>query len=72
MVRYKNSSGKSGITAYEIGHDYIKVKFDGTYKIYQYSYRRAGKDHVENMKSLALKGSGLNSYIKSYVNNLYD
>jgi hypothetical protein len=72
MERYKNSRGDSGVYSYEIGNDYIRVKFSGTSKIYTYSHRKAGSNHVENMKSLARSGSGLNSYINSYVKFKYD
>lgn len=72
MERYRNIGGDSGISAYEIGTDYIKVKFSGTFRTYTYSYRKAGSSHVENMKRLAQSGSGLNSYINRYVKNLYD
>lgn len=73
MERYTNRSGKSGVHSYEIGNDYIKVKFNGTAKIYQWSYLgRAGQRHVDNMKVLARKGSDLNSYINIHVKNLYD
>ena len=50
MEKYRNSSGNSGVYGYEIGIDYIRVKFAGTSKIYTYSYRKAGTDHVEKMK----------------------
>ncbi len=72
MERYRNSGGDSGVSAYEIGADYIKVKFSGTSRSYVYSYRKAGSSHVENMKGLAIKGSGLNSYINQYTKHLYD
>ena len=73
MERYANRSGGSGVHSYEIGSDYIKVKFNGTPKIYQYSYfGRAGQRHVDNMKVLARKGSGLNAYVNNHVKNLYD
>lgn len=72
MERYKNLSGNSGVYTYEIGPNYIKVKFSGSARIYTYSYRKAGSSHVERMKILARNGSGLNRYIKKYVNNLYD
>lgn len=72
MERYRNSGGDSGVSAYEIGTDYIKVKFSGTSRIYTYSYNRAGSAHVERMKVLAKSGSGLNAYINKYVKNLYD
>lgn len=72
MERYRNSGGYSGVSAYEIGSDYILVKFSGTARIYRYSYRKAGQNHVENLKRLAKSGSGLNSYINIHVKNLYD
>lgn len=72
MERYRNSGGDSGVSAYEIGSDYILVKFSGIGRTYRYSYRKAGQNHVENLKRLAQSGSGLNSYINNYVKNLYD
>lgn len=72
MERYRNSGGDSGVSSYEIGTDYITVKFSGSFQTYRYSYRKAGQNHVEIMKRLARSGSGLNSYINRYVKNLYD
>jgi len=72
MERYRNSGGDSGISSYEIGDDFIIVKFTGTFRTYRYSYRKAGQHHIENMKRLAKSGSGLNGYINQYVKNLYD
>lgn len=72
MERYRNTGSDSGVVAYEIGSDYIRVQFSGTSRIYTYSYRKAGSNHVENMKQLARSGSGLNSYINRHVKNLYD
>lgn len=70
MENYQNSS--SGIYAYEIGDDYVKVRFKKSLKIYKYSYKKAGIENVEKMKLLAENGSGLNGYINFYVKNLYD
>jgi hypothetical protein len=72
MERYRNSGGDSGVGAYEIGSDNIRVQFSGTSRTYTYSYKKAGSIHVEQMKILALRGSGLNSYINRYVKNLFD
>ena len=72
MNRYKNSGGNSGVYAYEIGEDYIEVWFNGGGKSYAYSYRKAGRQHVENMKELAINGQGLNSYIIKNVAKLFD
>lgn len=72
MEIYKDINNDSNVTHYEIGDTYIRVKFYGTAKIYTYSYRKAGKIHVEKMKVLARSGDGLNSYIMRNVKNLYD
>lgn len=72
MEKYRNLSGKSGVHSYEIGIEYIRVKFLDTSKVYTYSYRKAGSHHVEKMKYLASTGSGLNSYIDQYVKYKYD
>jgi len=71
MKKYKNISGSSGITAYETGPDWIKVKFtSGT--VYKYNYSKPGRHHVEKMKSLAEEGRGLSTYISQNVEDLYD
>ncbi|ANH83113.1 hypothetical protein A8C56_20920 [Niabella ginsenosidivorans] len=72
MERYKNTGGNSGISFFETGTDYILVKFSDTARPYKYSYQKAGCCHVEKMKALARKGSGLNTYINQYVKDLYD
>ncbi|MBE8712142.1 hypothetical protein C4F49_00415 [Sphingobacterium sp. KB22] len=72
MERYRNSGRDSGVSAFEIGLDYILVQFSGTARTYRYSYRKAGQNHVETMKRLARSGSGLNSYINRYAKKLYD
>lgn len=72
MERYRNLNGDSGVAAYEIHPDSIRVQFNNTAKVYAYSYARAGREHVEQMKRLAAGGSGLNSYIMRNVQKLYD
>ena len=72
MEKYSNGSGNSPITHYEIGEDYIIVRFKGG-KDYTYSYQgKAGKNNVDAMKSLAKKGSGLSAYITHNVKYSYD
>lgn len=69
---YKDIDNDSNVTHYEIGGTYIRVKFNGTVKIYTYSYHSAGIEKVERMKQLAQAGDGLNSYIKLHRNSLYE
>jgi hypothetical protein len=68
---YPDLSGKSGVTGYELGPDYILVEFR-TGKRYRYSHARAGQVHVERMKRLAVAGRGLSCYIGKYCHDLND
>jgi hypothetical protein len=70
LTRYGNRAGNSGVVAYEIRPDGIRVKFiDG--RIYTYTYRSAGRGNVERMKLLARSGRGLSGFISTHVKNRY-
>lgn len=70
MQRYKNLGGNSGVTAYEVGEDYIALQFrDGS--VYEYNHTRPGQKHVEQMKQLARSGHGLTTYLNKYVRENY-
>jgi hypothetical protein len=71
MERYANRSGNSPITNYQI-EDYRIIVWFKSGKSYSYSYRKAGRNHVETMKSLARSGSGLSGYITRNVRFDYD
>ena len=67
---YKGAE-KSGVIAYEIGNDFIILKFkerskDGK-QIYLYNYAKPGGEHVEAMKKKAVKGKGLSAYRNQHV-----
>ena len=70
MKPYKNLAGNSGVAAYEIGEDFIKVKFRGG-DVYLYNYSVTGRDNVERMKELAEEGKGLSTFISKYVRERY-
>jgi hypothetical protein len=70
MEPYKNLGGDSDVVAYEIGSDSITVEFrDGA--IYVYNYQSTGKTDVEQMKTLAVAGQGLNGFISRVVGKRY-
>ena len=71
MEQYLNLGGNSNVKAYSIGQEYIDVVL-GRGARYRYSYRSAGIDKVEQMKMLAKKGVGLNSYIMRYAKMDYE
>ena len=76
MQNYKNINGNSGVESYEIGEDYILVKFKlqsfSSRDTYKYTYASAGMDNVEQMKRLAEVGYGLNSFVNRFVKYKYD
>jgi hypothetical protein len=70
MQRYSDIDRDSGVVAYEIGNDFIRVRFsDGA--IYLYTYASAGRHNIEQMKVLAARGDGLNAYINDHVKKGY-
>jgi len=70
MKRYANRGGNSNVLYYDYGVDYIMVQFSSG-KPYTYSHASAGADNVEQMKSLADSGAGLNSFIMRNVKTRY-
>jgi hypothetical protein len=72
MKRYLNLSGDSGVVAYELSPDAIKVKFRGSERVYVYSRASAGAAHVARMKRLAEVGKGLSTYISQHVHDRYE
>ena len=68
--RYRNLSGDSGVTYYAIGPDFIAVQFDDP-TVYFYDHTRPGPAHVEQMKTLAVGGRGLGTYINRHVRKAF-
>jgi hypothetical protein len=71
MQDYNPLDRKSGILAYESGFDFIRVRFTDNEE-YIYTYASAGANHVEKMKVLASRGSGLDKYINTHVSESYE
>lgn len=70
MKRYRNLSGNSGVIGYEIAPDAITIEFeDGG--VYRYTYQSAGRRNIEKMKTLAVAGKGLSSFIVRQVRKAY-
>jgi len=66
MKRYKNLSGNSEVAAYKIAKDSVTVGFT-TCSAYIYSNQSAGNINISQMKSLALAGKGLGTFINANV-----
>jgi hypothetical protein len=71
VKKYKNQSGKSGIHYYDIGKDFIKIKFKDSSDIYTYNSEKPGKFLVAQMKILAETGIGLSTFISQNVKDNY-
>lgn len=63
MQRYGNLNGRSGVEAFEIGDDWIKVRFHDNPRVYVYASPRIPRDKIVQMKQLALAGRGLATFI---------
>ena len=66
MKIYKDLGKNSGVSQYEIGADYIDIKFKNNITIYRYSVLLIPKFHIDKMKNLAIKGRGLGTYINHH------
>lgn len=70
FVKYKNLSGDSAVSTFEIKKDQITVKFKD-HTIYRYTNQSADPANVSKMKTLALSGKGLGTFIKSTVKDRF-
>lgn len=70
MQRYKNSSGNSGVVAYDIDAGQIIVQFRNGER-YLYTEDSAGAANVARMQALAQAGHGLSSFISQHVHDRY-
>ena len=69
--RYKNLSGKSMIAKYEIEKDAINITFTNS-TAYRYTNQSAGPENISKMKSLALAGKGLDTFIGANVKERFE
>jgi hypothetical protein len=65
MRRYPNFSGDSGVDAYELGADFIKIRFRRGV-VYWYTKASVGARHMAALKRLAKRGWGLATYISQH------
>ena len=70
MKNYLNLGGNSNVKFYDYDATSIKIQFS-TGAPYIYSYQSAGRENVENMKRLADRGVGLNSFVMRNARKLY-
>ena len=62
MERYKNLSGDSKVVRYQIAKDAMTIRFADC-SVYIYTNQSADPDNISKMKSLAIAGKGLGTFI---------
>jgi hypothetical protein len=70
MNTYHDHHGNSGVSAYNIGPNFIIVQFKSGER-YLYNYVTPGRKQVEAMKKLATRNEGLSTYISQHVRDHY-
>jgi len=66
MKKYKNVSGKSTVTMFELAKDVVTIRF-ASQEVYRFSNQSAGSENISKMKILALAGKGLGTFIENNV-----
>lgn len=70
MRPYRNEATDSGVVAYEVGPDFIKIAFHGGHT-YLYDNEKPGRAEVDQMKKLAAQGRGLSTYISQEIRDRF-
>ena len=70
MQAYKNLSGDSGVTHYELRPGSLTLRFRNG-DTYLYDRRHPGPRHLARMQTLARRGQGLATYVSQHVRHNY-
>jgi hypothetical protein len=70
MARYKNLSGNSKVAKYAIAKDSMRVKFADS-SVYIYTNQSADPSNISKMKTLAVTGRGLSTFIDANVKDRF-
>ena len=70
FVKYKNLSGDSTVAKFEIKKDAMTVRFTD-HSVYRYTNQTADPANISKMKTLALAGKGLGTFIEANVKNRF-
>ena len=71
MEKYLNLSGDSGVLEYEVGPEFIVLRFKRNSTRYLYDHFSAGKNRILDMIRLARSGQGLATYVARHVKGMY-
>ncbi|MFI5346553.1 MAG: hypothetical protein ACHQ51_09290 [Elusimicrobiota bacterium] len=70
FVRYKNLSGASKVARYEIRKDAVTIRF-ADHSVYRYTNQSADPANISKMKTLALAGKGLGTFIDANLKDRF-
>jgi hypothetical protein len=70
FISYKNLSGDSKVVKFEIKKDAMTVRF-ADHSVYRYTNQTAGPANLSKMKTLAMAGKGLGTFIDANVKDRY-
>ena len=68
--KYKNLSGDSKVARYEIRKDSVTIRFTDN-SVFRYTNQSADPGNISKMKSLALAGKGLGTFIDANVKDRF-
>lgn len=67
---YKNLSGDSKVARYELTKDVVTIVFKDR-SVYRYSNQSASPENISKMKTLALAGKGLGTFITTNLKDRF-
>ncbi|MCX5794286.1 MAG: hypothetical protein NTY77_02165 [Elusimicrobia bacterium] len=70
MTLYKNLSGKSKVVRYHLAKDAVTVRFADC-SVYIYTNQTADPANIGKMKTLALAGKGLGTFIDANLKDRF-
>lgn len=70
MLKYKNLSGKSTVQKFHIAKDAMTIRFADC-SVYLYTNQSADPANISKMKTLALAGKGLGTFIDANVKDRF-
>lgn len=68
--RYKNLGGDSKVARYELAKDGVTVQFKNS-TVYRYTNQSADPGNIRKMKTLAVAGKGLGTFIDAHLKDRF-
>ena len=69
-IRYKNLSGDSKVVSFQLAKDAVTIRYADC-SVYIYTNQSADPANISKMKTLAVAGKGLGTFIKTHLKDRY-